>query len=111
VGFSPPWKAPYGGGGDTRLPWAHLLFPESLIFEEYRRVRSGNRARRFEDIGFNKITVARFRQAMSESGLECLSLRTNVSESRAIKAMRALALIPPLEEYLTENVYGVWRRP
>jgi hypothetical protein len=48
---------------------------------------------------------------MSESGLECLSLRTNVSESRAIKAMRALALIPPLEEYLTENVYGVWRRP
>jgi predicted RNA methylase len=111
VGFSPPWKAPHGGGGDSRLPWAHLLFPESVIFEEYRRVRSGNRARRFEDVGFNRITLARFRQAMSESGLECLSLRTNVSESRAVKAMRALALIPPLEEYFTENVYGVWLRP
>jgi predicted RNA methylase len=111
VGFSPPWKAPYGGGADTRLPWAHLLFPESVIFEEYRRVRSGNRARTFEDIGFTRITLARFRQAMSESGLECLSLRTNVSESRAVKAMRVLGRIPPLEEYLTENAYGVWLRP
>lgn len=110
VGFSPPWKAPYGGGADSRLPWAHLVFPESVIFDEFRRVRSENRARTFEDIGINRITLARFRRAMSESGLECLHLETNVSKGRAVAAMRAFSRIAPLEEYFTQNVYGVWRR-
>ena len=110
VGFSPPWKAPYGGSTDSRLPWAHLLFPESVIFEEFRRVRDGNRARTFDDIGINRITVARFRQAMSKSGLECLSFETNVSKSRAVAAMRVLSRLEHLEEYFTQNVYGVWSR-
>lgn len=110
VGFSPPWKAPYGGGTDSRLPWAHLVFPESVIFDEFRRVRSGNRARTFDDIGVTRITLARFRHAMQKSGLECLHFETNVSSSRAVAAMRAFSQLAPLEEYFTQNVYGVWRR-
>ena len=35
VAFGPPWKAPYGGGVDSKLPWAHLVFPERVIFEEF----------------------------------------------------------------------------
>ena len=111
VGFGPPWRAPYGGGADSRLPWAHLVFPESVIFEEFRRARSGNVARTFDDIGINRITLARFRDAMRDSRLECLYLETNVGDGRAVAAMRALSRIPRLEEYFTQNVYGVWCRP
>ncbi|MEO8092007.1 MAG: methyltransferase domain-containing protein [bacterium] len=111
VGFSPPWKSPFGGSGDSRVPWAHLVFPESVIFEEFRRVRSGNRAQTFDDIGINRITVARFRRAMNESSLKCLCFETNVRQSRAAPAMRALSRLKPLEEYFTLNAYGVWRQP
>src|ERR671918_2912922 len=33
IGFSPLWKSPLGGhiGFMTKLPWAHLLFPEDVI--------------------------------------------------------------------------------
>jgi predicted nicotinamide N-methyase len=111
VELRPPWKAPYGGSVDSRLPWAHLIFPESVVLEEYRRAHSGSSARTFDDLKVNRITLARFRQAMKESGLECLSLETNVSDSRVVGAMRVLSRLTPLEEYFTQNVYGVWRRP
>jgi predicted nicotinamide N-methyase len=109
--FGPPWKAPFGGDGDSRLPWAHLLFPETVIFDEFRRVRRGSEARSFEDIGINRVSLARFRQAMRESDLECLYFASNVGKSRAVAALRMLSRIKPLEEYFTQNVYGVWRRP
>jgi SAM-dependent methyltransferase len=112
IGFGPLWKAPYGGHIGTRMPWAHLLFPEEVIFDEFRRVRPpGKTARTFEEgVGINRMTLARFREIMAASGLECLSLETNKSDHPAVKVMSKLASIPVLEEYLTNNVYGVWRR-
>jgi hypothetical protein len=110
VAFGPAWKAPYGGGIDSRLPWVHLVLPETVIFAEFRRARPGNRARRFEDIGINRITVARFRRAMRDSGLECVFYATNVGDSRALALVRVATRLPGLEEHLTQNVYGVWRR-
>ncbi|MDQ3696984.1 MAG: hypothetical protein M3373_03015 [Gemmatimonadota bacterium] len=110
VRFGPPWKAPNGGGVDSVLPWAHLMFPEEIIFDEFRRVRRGSTARAFEDIGINRVTLARFRAAMRATDLECVSISTNVSERRGPAVLRALSRHPRLEEYLTLNVYGVWRR-
>jgi hypothetical protein len=111
VAFGPPWKAPYGGGIDSRLPWAHLIVPETLIFDEFRRARPGNQAKSFDDIGINRITVARFRRTMRDSGLECVWYATNVSERWAAGPVRVVSRLPRLEEYLTQNVYGIWRRP
>ncbi len=37
IGFGPLWKGPTGGHIDTWFPWAHLVFPESVIFDEFRR--------------------------------------------------------------------------
>jgi predicted nicotinamide N-methyase len=110
IGFGPPWRSPRGGGLDSRLPWAHLIFPESVIFDEFRRARAQSTAETFEDIGINRITLSRFRRAMEASGLECVSVETNVGDSRAIRAMRALSRVPGLEEFLTQNLYGVWAR-
>jgi SAM-dependent methyltransferase len=113
IRVGPLWKAPYGGHIDTWLPWAHLIFPESIIFEKYRRERRpGKTARTFEEgLGVNRMTLARFERAFATSGLECVHFATNVSDHPAVKVMRVLARIPALSEFCTQNVYGVWRRP
>ena len=115
IGFGPLWKSPLGGHIDfmTSLPWAHLLFPERVIMAERRRFRPDEDATRFEDIlgGLNRMTLTRFTRIMDATGLERLSLDTNRGRHPAMKAFRPLAAIPPLREYFTSNVYGVWRKP
>jgi SAM-dependent methyltransferase len=106
IRWASPWKSPYGGFIDSKLPWAHLVFPESVIFEEFRRVRPGNDARGFTET----MTLTQFRHLMDDTGLECLHFASNVSDHPAASLVRALGRIPGLEEYLTLNVYGVWRR-
>jgi SAM-dependent methyltransferase len=109
----PLWKGPYGGRLDSWLPWAHLVFPEPIIFERYRLDRGSTKtATTFEEgLGVNRMTLDRLRSIMRGSGLECLHFATNVSDHPAVRAMRALARLPWLEEYVTHNAYGVWRRP
>ena len=111
--FAPLWKSPYGGHITwiTRLPWAHLLFPESIIMREWRRLIPSENVQRFEDAqgGMNRMTLARFRTIMRNSNLECLYLDTNVSEKPIMKLVRPLSRIPLLEEFLTHNVYSLWR--
>jgi SAM-dependent methyltransferase len=113
IRVGPLWKAPYGGHIDTWLPWAHLIFPEPVIFDKYRRDRRpGKTARTFEEgLGVNRMTLARFRQALEDSGMECVHFATNVSGHPAVKVMRALARVPALSELCSQNVYGIWRRP
>jgi 2-polyprenyl-3-methyl-5-hydroxy-6-metoxy-1,4-benzoquinol methylase len=108
----PLWKAPYGGRLDSWLPWAHLVFPEPIIFERYRLDRRSTKtATTFEEgLGVNRMTLDRLRGIMRRSGLECLQFATNVSDHPAVKVMRGLARLPWLEEYCTQNAYGVWRR-
>jgi hypothetical protein len=54
--------------------------------------------------------LAQFRHLMKDTGLECLHFDTNLSDHPAAGVVRALGRIPGLEEYVTLNVYGVWRR-
>jgi SAM-dependent methyltransferase len=111
--LGPLWKAPYGGHIDAWLPWAHLIFPEDVIFERYRATRApGKTARTFDEgVGVNKLTLSRFRAVMDSVGLECLHFATNVGDRRAVRTIRALSRLPGLEEFLAHNVYGIWRRP
>lgn len=115
IGFGPLWKSPAGGHIDfmTRLPWAHLIFPEAVIMAERRRFRPDEDAERFGDVigGLNKITCRRFEQIMAASGLECQFLESNVSPHPAMRAMKAVSRVPPLREYFTNNIYTIWRKP
>lgn len=112
MSLGPVWKAPYGGHIDSSLPWAHLVFPEEVIFDRYRETRlPGKTARSFEEgVGVNRMTLRRFRDVMDATRLERLHFATNVSDRTAVKAMRALGRVPGLAEFFTQNVYGVWRR-
>ena len=111
--LGPLWKAPYGGHIDSWLPWAHLLFPEEIIFDRYRRARlPGKTARTFQEgVGVNRTTLGHFRDVMDSTRLERMYFAANVGDSRAIKAVRTLSRVPRLEEFFTHNVYGIWRRP
>ena len=121
IGFGPLWRSPWGGHIDfmTRLPWAHLVFPEQVILSERRRYRPEEDPSRFEEIrgGLNRMTLARFLETMARSGLVHRYLSTNRSEGArtrgrgaVIGAMRIGSRIPGLREYCTLNVYSVWSR-
>lgn len=115
IGFGPLWKAPTGGhiGFMTKLPWAHLLFPESVVMAERRRFRPREDARRFEEIrgGLNKMTLARFEGLMAASGLRRSYFATNVSDNPVVRAMAILQRVRPLREYFSANVYSIWEAP
>ena len=114
ITFGPLWKSPYGGHMNfmTRLPWAHLLFPERIIMSERRRLLPAENSQRFEDAigGLNRMTLTRFRKIMEDlTDLECVYFETNVSEKSVVKIMRLLSRAPLLEEFFTHNVYSIWR--
>jgi SAM-dependent methyltransferase len=113
IGFSPLWRSPWGGHIDymTRLPWAHLLFPEPVIMAERRRFRPEEHAARFEDVsgGLNKMTLARFLRIVGASGMQVSYLATNVSSNPAVRILKAVSRIPALRELMTISVYTVLR--
>jgi SAM-dependent methyltransferase len=113
IGFGPLWKSPYGGSIDfmTPVPWAHLLFPESVIMRERRRFRPDEDARSFGEIrgGLNKMTLRRYVRIIEEAGLQFEYLRTNVSRRKAVALLSLLRRIPFCEEYFTVNVYSIVR--
>lgn len=122
IGFGPLWKSPWGGHIEfmTRLPWAHLLFPERVILAERRRFRPDENPSRFEEIrgGLNRMTLARFLETMERSGLEKRYLATNLSDGArsparrvVIGGMRIASRLPLLREHCTMNVYSVWAAP
>jgi SAM-dependent methyltransferase len=113
IGFAPLWKSPWGGHISymTRLPWAHLLFPERVIMAERRRFRPQEQAARFEEVsgGLNKMTLARFQEIVCASGMEVVYFRTNVSNNPAVRVMKAASRLPPLREFMTTSVYTILR--
>lgn len=115
IGFGPLWKSPTGGhiGYMTGFPWAHLIFPEQVIFDERRRFRPHENARHWSEIrgGLNQMTYDRFAAMVRSSGLERRYLETNVSDNRCVKAMNVLSKVPGLREYFTTNVYAILHRP
>jgi len=117
-GFGPLWRSPYGGHIKhmTKVPWAHLLFPERVIMAERRRFAvdgAWDGAERFDDVkgGLNKMTVRRYWDCMSETGLEPSYVRTNVRSGRFAGLLRALSRIPFVREYFTFNIYSMWTKP
>jgi SAM-dependent methyltransferase len=81
IGFNPLWKSPRDGHIDymTKFPWAHLLFPESVILRERKRSRPDEDPRHFEEVkgGLNRMTLAKFTAVMAQSCLEQVYFEVN----------------------------------
>lgn len=114
IGFGPLWKGPTGGHIEymTKVPWAHLLFPEHTIMTERRRFRPAESARSFGEVrgGLNQMTLGRFEQIMHRSGLRSRYFATNMSDNPVVRAMNLVSRVPQLREYFTANVYGIWEK-
>ena len=113
IGFGALWKSPYGGHIHfmTKIPWAHLLFPEPVIMRERKRFRPDESAESFEQIrgGLNKMTFERYLSIITKSNLEFEFLRTNVSNKKSMVLFNILRRIPFCWEYFTVNVYSIVR--
>jgi SAM-dependent methyltransferase len=113
IGFSPLWKAPYGGHITymTKLPWAHLLFPESVIMQERKRFRLEDEARSFEEMkgGLNKMTLKRYLNIIKNSGLDIEYIKINAHKNKKVFVLNILRRIPFCRELFTQNVYSIMR--
>lgn len=113
IGFGPLWKSPYGGHIKymTRLPWAHLLFSEAVILRERERFFPDQRVKSYGEIvgGLNQMTLARFESIIAANHLEQVYFRANASRHPAARFASLASRLPFAREYLTFNVYGLWR--
>jgi cyclopropane fatty-acyl-phospholipid synthase-like methyltransferase len=112
IGFSALWQAPYGGHIDfmTKVPWAHLMFPETVIMHERRRFRLDEDADSFEHVigGLNKMNLKRYLNIIRESDLEIEYFKTNLPGRKPIMVLlNVLRHLPFCQEYFTQNVYSV----
>jgi SAM-dependent methyltransferase len=114
IGFGPLWKSPWGGHIKemTKVPWAHLLFPEKVVLAERRRLfHPPDQVETYEQTngGLNKMTLKKFFTIMKKSRLEPIYFQTNVHDRPLAKIFDVLRRIPFCEEYFTFNVYSIWR--
>jgi 2-polyprenyl-3-methyl-5-hydroxy-6-metoxy-1,4-benzoquinol methylase len=113
IGFGPLWKAPYGGHIQfmTKVPWAHLIFPESVIMAERKRFRPDEDAKSFEQIlgGLNKMTLNKFLTLIRKNRLEFEYFKVNRSPTKLMFLFNILRRIPLCREFFTQNVYCVAR--
>ena len=115
IGFGPTWKAPYGAhlGLMTKVPWVHLIFPESFIMVEARRYFQDNELESLEQVagGLNKMTLSKFLTVVRENDLEFEYFRVNLSPTKLMFVFNILRKIPLCREYFTQNVYSLLRLP
>jgi SAM-dependent methyltransferase len=97
ISFGPPWFHPLGGHLFSVFPWAHLLFSEEALFR-WRADFKPDKARSYDEVGLNKMTVHRFRRLVENSPFRCVEL-----EPVPIRRFRWLAS-PLTREFTTAIV-------
>ncbi len=87
IGFGPLWNSPYGAHQlqMSRLPWAHLIFPERVVMAQWQRIGFPGGARSYTEIagGLNKMTLGRFERVLEDPELELAFLATNQTTARS----------------------------
>lgn len=102
ITFGPPWLAPYGAHMYffCKIPWINLLFSERAIMNVRADYRDDG-ARRYEDVesGLNRMTLRKFENTVSSSGLTIA-----YKNYSCIKGQDWLAKIPLLRELFVNHV-------
>jgi SAM-dependent methyltransferase len=113
IGFGPLWRSPYGAHQlqMSRLPWAHLIFPERVVMREWRRIGFPGGATTYAEIagGLNKMTLGRFERVLEDPELERVFFATNQTTARSGRLLKTLARLPGAREACTFNVYALSR--
>lgn len=102
ISFDPTWYSPWGAHMHffCRLPWVHLIFPESTVMRVRSRYKSDG-AKTYESVpgGLNRMSVRRFEKLLADSALDVLDLRLI-----GIRNIGIFGRIPILRECLVPKV-------
>jgi glycosyltransferase involved in cell wall biosynthesis/SAM-dependent methyltransferase len=111
IGFGPLYRSPRGDHGRlrARLPWGHLVVPESLLLRRLRR--RGTSVTTVEDLGLNKYRVGDFRSVFDEAGLTVIEWHVNASDRLISRVFSALRRVLPSSDILAHNLYCVLEKP
>lgn len=105
ITFGPPWFAPYGSHMHffCRVPWLNLLFSEKTVMAVRSRYRNDG-AERYVDVesGLNMMTLRRFEDFVSRSGLSIRSRRYG-----CVKGQDWLGRIPWIRELFVNRVTAI----
>ncbi|MFH1563676.1 MAG: class I SAM-dependent methyltransferase [Nitrospirota bacterium] len=102
ITFGPPWFAPYGSHMHffTKIPWVNIIFSEKTVMNVRKQFRNDG-AIRYEEVesGLNKMTVSKFEQIISNSGL-----KIQYKKYDCVKGINWLGKIPFVRELFINRV-------
>jgi cyclopropane fatty-acyl-phospholipid synthase-like methyltransferase len=106
IAFAEPWFSHCGGHSYEWcvLPWAHLLFPCSVFLRAHHRYYPWSRARTFQELGLNRMSVSRFEKIFARSGCS-VEFRKRI----ATKNLPFVTGLPVVREFLTSSCTVVLR--
>ena len=110
-GFGPLYNSYFGDhkATDAKLPWFHLLLPESYLIRRLNKKR-GLSLSNIKDLGLNKLSFKDYLSIFENAPLNTEYFVTNGSERIASKIFRILARVPFLREYFTQSIYIIMRK-
>jgi len=108
VSFNPTWYSPWGAHMHffTKVPWVHLIFPESTVMAVRARYRDDG-ASRYEDVrgGLNRMSVAKYERLLESIGVETTRL-----QMIGVRGIGAFSRIPLLRELLVPKIVSESQR-
>jgi cyclopropane fatty-acyl-phospholipid synthase-like methyltransferase len=123
AGFGPLYNSPLGHHRRIMtflrwraFPWGHLFEKESTIMARMNlfRAQGGNvftykngELHSIRDLGLNMLSLAEYRSAFQASGLKMVRFKVNQSKNLLSRIFFWMHVFPPLEEYLTHNIYCI----
>jgi SAM-dependent methyltransferase len=104
--FGPLWFSPAGSHMHffCRVPWLNIFFPERVVIKVRNSYRNGGggeeeKPKKYEDVGLNRMTLAKFERIIRGSGLEIIYCKYT-----CVKKLNFLAGIPILREFFVNCV-------
>lgn len=108
ITFGPPWYAPYGSHMHffTKVPWVNVLFDEKTVMNTRAHFRRDGATRYDEvELGLNKMTVGKFEELISGSGM-----RIQHRKDECVKGINFLGAIPVVRELFVNRVSCILTR-
>ncbi len=108
IGFGPLYNSPFGDHRrtKTKIPWGHLIIPESIIIKMLNKHRE-DKISSIHDLGLNKWALSNYKRLFESSTLSIVFFKVNQSNKMISRLFTLIRKIHILEEYFSHNIYCV----